>query len=73
MTIKKLRECLNARPFRQMKLRTTGGGEYRVRHPDYLLIPPVGDMILIVEEDGRFHLVDILYVESVEFAEAKPA
>ena len=72
MTIKKLREHLEMRPFMPFVVRTVSGARHPVRHPDYLLIPPVGDTFLIVEADGTMHHLGISYVEAVEVG-TKPA
>ena len=66
MTMKKLREHLEIRPFQPIVVRTVSGARHAVRHPDYLFIPPVGDTFLVVEEDGAMHHIDISYVEAVE-------
>jgi hypothetical protein len=66
MTIKRFREHLEMRPFHPFVVRTVSGRKHSVKHPDYLLIPPVGDTFLIVEADGTMHHLGISYVEAVE-------
>ena len=66
MTIKQLREHLEMRPFHPIVVRTVSGACHAVKHPDYLLIPPVGDSFLIVEADGTMHHIGISHVEAVE-------
>jgi hypothetical protein len=66
MTIKKLREHLEMRPFQPFVVRTVSGARHAVKHPDYLFIPPVGDTFLIVETNGTMHHLGISYVEAVE-------
>ena len=66
MTMKKLREHLEMQPFKPIVVRTVSGARHTVNHPDYLLIPPVGDTFLIVDADGTMHHIDISYVEAVE-------
>ena len=66
MTIKQLREHLGMRPFHPIVVRTVSGARHPVKHPDYLLIPPVGDTFLIVEQDGTMHHIGISHVEAVE-------
>ena len=66
MTIKQLREHLEMRPFHPIVIRTVSGTRHSVKHPDYLLIPPVGDTFLIVEPNGTMHHIGISHVEAVE-------
>ena len=66
MTMKQLREHLESRPFRPIVVRTVSGTRHPVKHPDYLLIPPVGDTFLIVESNGTMHHIGISHVEAVE-------
>ena len=54
------------RPFRPIAVRTVSGAPHLVRHPEYLLIPPVGDSFLIVDPDGTMHHIGISHVEAVE-------
>jgi hypothetical protein len=68
MTLKEVRQYLEVRPFRPIVIRTVSGARHSVNHPDYLLIPPVGDMILVVDPDGLMHHIDLDYVEAVETA-----
>jgi hypothetical protein len=66
VTIKRLREHLEMRPFHPMVVRTVSGVRHQIKHPDYLFIPPVGDTFLIVEPNGTMHHIGISYVEAVE-------
>jgi hypothetical protein len=66
MTMNQLREHLEMQPFRPIVVRTMSGARHLVRHPEYLLIPPVGDTFLVVEPDGTMHHIGISHVEAVE-------
>jgi hypothetical protein len=66
MTIKKLREHLEMRPFLPFVVRTVSGTRHPGKHPDYLFIPPVGDTFLIVEADGSMHHLGISHIKAVE-------
>lgn len=66
MTMKQLREHLEMRPFRPIVVRTVSGARHPVKHPEYLLIPPVGDTFLVVEQDGTMRHIGISHVEAVE-------
>ena len=66
MTLQHIREYLEKRPFRPIVIRTVSGARHPVDHPDYLLIPPVGDTFLVVERDGSMHHLVAECVGSVE-------
>jgi hypothetical protein len=67
MTIEQLRKAWRARPFKPFTLRTAGGREYEVPHPEFMLIIPPGRTIVIACDDGTAELVDLLLVESPHF------
>ena len=66
MTMKELRDHIRAEPFRPFVVRTVSGCRHPVNHPDFLLIPPVGNTFLVVEPTGRMHHIGISHVEAVE-------
>ena len=67
MTIEQIRKAHQARPFKPFTLRTGGGREYHVPHPEFLFITPPGRTIIVVDEDGAAELIDLMLVESLHF------
>ena len=68
MTIEQIRKAYQARPFKPFTLRTGGGREYYVPHPEFMLINAPGRTIIVVDqEDGAAELIDLLLVESLHF------
>ncbi len=67
MTIEQIRKAHQAQPFKPFTLRTGGGREYKVPHPDFLFIFPSGRTILVADTDGAGELIDLLLVESLHF------
>jgi hypothetical protein len=63
VTIEQLRKAHNARPFRSFTIRTGGGREYRVPHPEFMWIHPAGRTFGIADPDGSIELLDLLLVE----------
>ena len=49
-----------------MVIRTVSGARHSVNHPDYIFIPPVGDVLLVVAPDDSMDQIDLDYVEAVE-------
>ena len=71
MTLEQLRRAHQTRPFKPFTLRTGGGREYRVPHPEFLFIFPSGRTLLVVDEDGSGELIDLLLVESLHFSNGR--
>ncbi len=68
MKLSDIRAHLHKAPFRPLTVRLTSGRTHVVEHPDYLLVPPVGDSFLIVGKTGDFHHIDADQVEEIEVA-----
>ncbi len=74
MTVEQIRRAQEARPFRPFVLRTGGGQEYAVPHPEFLWILPPGRTVCVACEDGSAEFLDLLLVESLHFgSEHRPA
>ena len=67
MTVEQIRKAHQARPFKPFTLRTGGGREYHVPHPEFMFIAPPGRTIFVVDQDGAAELIDLLLVESLHF------
>jgi hypothetical protein len=67
MTVEQIRKAQQARPFKAFTLRTGGGREYHVPHPEFLFITPPGRTIIVADTDGAVELLDLLLVESLHF------
>lgn len=68
MTIEQIRKAHKAQPFQPFTLRTAGGQEHPVPHPEFLFITPPGRTIVLSDEEGAVEVIDLLLVESLEFA-----
>jgi hypothetical protein len=57
--VDEIRQAKNAQPFRPFSLRLTDGTTYKVKHPDYISVPPVRrprELIFYVPgEDEEYH------------------
>jgi hypothetical protein len=67
VTVEQIRKAYEAKPFRPFTLRTGGGREYHVPHPEFMLITPPGRTIIVVDRNGAAELIDLLLVESLHF------
>ena len=55
-----LRELQTARPFRPYTIKMADGQELRVRHPEFVILHPDQRSIILVEEEtGRTHILDV--------------
>ena len=62
---------LNAQPFRPFLIRTAGGREYLVKHPELLFKLSTGRTIIVDHGDGRYDTFDTILIESLHIAEAE--
>ncbi|HEY3243085.1 MAG TPA: hypothetical protein VGM03_07010 [Phycisphaerae bacterium] len=67
MTIEQIRKARETRPFRPFTLRTGGGREIPVPHPEFLFITPPDRTIIVSDSQGAVELIDLLLVESLHF------
>jgi hypothetical protein len=69
MTLQTFREMLTRRPFRPVKLTTSSGQTYEIRHPEMALLTRTDILIGIDAEDGvpaEFKIVSLLHVTAME-------
>jgi len=68
MTIRQLKEILNASPFEPFTIRTADGRAYYVPHREFVWNPPKSQRtIWVANEDGKTAaLLDLLLVTALE-------
>ena len=66
MTIERLREVHQARPFRPFRLHLADGRGITVTHPESLAYDARGRTIVVVLSTGATHFVDLLLVTDIE-------
>jgi len=65
----RIRELLNASPFKPFIIRMADGQQHRVDHPDFVLAASTDiPQVTIEESDGRQHYLSALLITSVERA-----
>ncbi len=65
MTTDRLRTALARKPFVPIILKTTGGREYRVDHPELVSFSPGGRTINLWVSDDAGMWIDVLMIESI--------
>jgi hypothetical protein len=67
----RIRQLLQATPFRPFVIRMADGREYPIEHPDFVLASATDvPQITIEEPDGRQHYLSALLVTSIEHSHA---
>jgi hypothetical protein len=66
MTIDKIRQLYDARPFRPFTLHLADGREIEVEHPEFMARAPSGRTVVIYQPDDSFNIVDLLLVTDLE-------
>lgn len=66
MTLERVRELLDVRPFRPFVLHLADGREVRVHHRELIIAAPSGRTLIVVQPDDTMNIVDLLLVADVE-------
>jgi hypothetical protein len=70
-TVNQVRSAMHAAPFRPFVVHTADGGQFTVRHPDFISVA-VNGLELVIHDDAGMHLVDMDLVTQVH-RPAEPA
>ena len=66
MTIAQIKTACSAQPFQPFNLHLADGRQIPVRHPEFLIVPPVGRILIVYQRDGASNMVDALLVTDIE-------
>lgn len=66
MTINAIRELHEARPFRPFSLIAPDGTRLHVPHPEFLAHPGKGRTVVLFDQSGAFHVIDLLLISHAE-------
>ncbi len=69
MTTDQIRAALKGQPFRPFVVKTTGGREYRVNHPETAILSPGGRTLFVFISPEAGVALDVLMIESIHFGE----
>ena len=64
MILESIRELNNAVPFQPYEIRMASGARHRVPHPDFMLIAPRGNYVIVADAQNRPRHLSTLLVES---------
>ena len=66
MTIEKLREVYNAKPFHPFVIHLADGRAIPVHHREFMMTVPSGRTAIVVQPDDTMNIIDLLLVTDVE-------
>ena len=66
MTIDRLKEIHQCRPFRPFTMQLADGGTIRITHPESIAYSPTGRTAVVVFPDESTQWVDLLLVSRIE-------
>ncbi len=68
MTIERLRDFYDAKPFKPFIIHLADGREISVRHRDFMMAAPSGRTITVYQPDDSLNVIDFLLVTDLEIA-----
>ena len=66
MTIDKVRQLYDARPFQPFTIHLADGRAIVVEHPEFVAQAPSGRTLIIYQPDDSFNIIDLLLVTDLE-------
>jgi hypothetical protein len=66
MNIERIKELLQAQPFRPFRLRTADGKAIPVLHQEIVFLEPKADVVIVTKEKGGFYLMEASAVTQAE-------
>ena len=72
MDVGRIRKRLNG-GFQPFTIQLSNGKHLHVPHPDFMLIPPIGETVIVVDQEGGKHIVDADHITKLELRQARPA
>lgn len=74
MRAEDLQEVIRAAPFRPFQIVFADGRQIVVPHPEWIFYPPKQQRTAVVmEPDGRLHIIDVMLVQRLELDPPVPA
>jgi hypothetical protein len=68
MTIEKLRDFYDAKPFQPFTIHLADGRGIKVLHPDFIATAPSGRTVTVYQPDDSLNVIDLLLVTDLEIA-----
>jgi hypothetical protein len=66
MTIERVRELSDMKPFRPFVIHLADGREIPVVHREFIITAPSGRTLVVMQPDDRLNIIDLLLVTDLE-------
>ena len=66
MTIEKIRELYDTRPFQPFVIHLADGRQITVVHHDFMMPAPSGRTVVVYQSDDSLNIVDVMLVTDLE-------
>lgn len=66
MTIERLRDQIQAEPFRRFTIHLADGRDVEVHHREFIAFSASGRTIVVFQPDDRMNIIDLLHVTDLE-------
>jgi len=66
MTIERVKELYDAKPFQPFVIHLADGREIPVHHREFIMSAPSGRTIYVTQPDDSFNIIDLLLVTDLE-------
>lgn len=67
MRAEEIRKAQKAEPFKPYALRMADGREYKVPHPEFLVMTPDGRTVIVVSPDNSVTILDGMLITAMHF------
>lgn len=67
MRAEEIRKAQKAEPFQPYWLRLADGREYKVPHPEFLVMTPDGRTVVVITPDNSLDILDGMLITSLHF------
>lgn len=68
MTNDRIKELLDAEPFRPFRIRMADGRAIPVRHREFLASSPTGRTITVFQPDDSLNIIDVMLITDLELS-----
>ncbi|MBL9186019.1 MAG: hypothetical protein JNK23_00935 [Opitutaceae bacterium] len=72
MIVDAIRELNQKVPFEPYEIRMASGVKHRVPHPDFVLVSPRGNYVIVVDPQDRPHHLSTLLIEEAVVRNVRP-
>jgi len=66
MTVERIRDVHQARPFHPFRIHLAEGRNLLVKHPEFMSMSPTGRTLVVHLRDESMQIIDLLLVTSLE-------